>query len=211
VKVAEIPGYARIMARVDRLENYWRDFAFLGINEELRLGKMRVEIRLLTLRMFVQLMAVRSPFVVGGRVRAEDLLVLLWRLSPKYDSSDKAARAAFVESIAPIFVAEVFPRAVRTVSRFFDRMLLDKPPVSEGEGVSSKPDASFAAGVIHLIASKYGWRQDDILDTPMPVLFQFIRKLQREMDPEMEHFNPLTDRFTARVVQRYFARKHAQH
>jgi hypothetical protein len=199
------------MARADRLETYWRDFAFLGINEELRLGKTRVEVCLLTLRMFVQLMAVRSPFVVGGRVRPEHLVQLLWRMSPKYQANDKAARAAFIESIAPVFAGTVFPRAVRIVSRFFDRMLLDKPPVSEGGGVSSKPDASFAAGVIHLVAKNYGWSQDEILDTPMPVLFQFIRKLQRDQDPEMEHWNPLTDRFTARVVQRYLARKHAQH
>jgi hypothetical protein len=198
------------MARVDRLENYWRDFAFLGINEELRLGKTRVEVRLLTLRMFVQLLAVRSPFVAGGSVRPEHLVQLLWRMSPKYKADDKAARTEFIESIAPIFVVSVFPRAVRTISRFIDRMLLDKPPVREGAGVSAKPDASFAAGLVHLIASNYGWSQDDILDTPMPVLFQFIRKLQREMDPELETFNPLTDRFTARVVQRYLARKNAK-
>ena len=61
--LTEIPGYDLACKRADRIEDYWRDFAFLGIDETLRIaGGYKIEVRPLTLRIFIQLCAVRSPF-----------------------------------------------------------------------------------------------------------------------------------------------------
>jgi hypothetical protein len=200
VKLADIPGFSRNLARVDRLENYWRDFAFLGINEEIRVAKVRFPVQLLTLRMFVQLVAVRSPFMIGGMVRPEHVLQMLWRLSPEYDATNKSARMLIAEKLVTL----PFRESVRAVSRFLDRMLIDKPPCDVSAAVI-RPDVSLATTLVHSFASSYGWSAETILDTPMPVLFQFIRKIAREADPELSHFNPLRDRFTQRIVQRHLA------
>lgn len=207
-----IPGYYdRAAKRLERLEDYWRDLAFLGLTEELRFaGRRKVEVRQLTLRMFVQLCAVRSPFLVGGKVGPEHVAQILWRLSPIYDTrlANPEARKAFVESVADLG----YHSAVRTISRFVDRMLIDKPPIPESKSKGkAKPDTSFAASVIHTMAISYGWNDELILDQPIPRLFQYMRKITRYNDPEVLTFNPLVDKYKARIMKEYFiARKAAQ-
>ncbi len=189
-------------ARADRLEDYWRNFAFLGLNEELTFaGGHKIEVRLLTLRMFVQLCAVRSPFFTGGRIGPEHIAQILWRLSPAYDTRtiNREACSQFVESIASI----PFKSAMRTINRYIDRMLIDKPPQRVGKITKDKADTSFAASMIHLIASNYGWSGEEILDLPLPRLFQYMRKIQRENDPKTSLWNPIRDRFTARWMTRF--------
>jgi hypothetical protein len=203
VRTSEIPGYVGAIRRADRLEDYWRDFAFLGVNEQLRMaGGHKVEVRLLSLRMFVQLCAVQSPFFVGGAVRPEHVAQFLWRLSPQYDANDRKLRAEYVATLREL----PFASSVRAISRFIDRMLIDKPPVSaKSEQSGSKHDLSFAASMIHSFASSYGWSPDQILDLPIPALFQFLRAIQRENQDTIV-FNPLRDRFSARVANKFFSK-----
>jgi hypothetical protein len=190
------------IARADRLEDYWRDYAFLGLTEELRIaGGRKIEVRQLTLRMFIQLCAVRSPFLVGGRVGPEHVAQILWRLSPQYG---QIPRHEFVASIADI----PFNSATRAITRFLDRMLIDKPP-SAAKSNGSRPDTSFAASVIHQIGKEYGWSDEAILDLPMPRLFQYMRKIHRGYDPDLLRFNPLRDRFVKHITDKVIAQRKA--
>jgi hypothetical protein len=207
----------------------------LDLTETLRFGSSStssstvshsLEVRPLSLRMFLQLCAVRSPFLVGGAIRPEHVAQVLWRLSPQYDARNNlplplplnlkradeeveeeeelSPRQRFIASIAAL----PFRPAVRAISRFLDRMLIDRPP-SRGGGDGSKADTSFAAALIHTLASAYGWSDDQILDTPMPRLFQYIRKIQREAAAEhgqaLPTFNPLRDRLTKRLTEKFMA------
>ncbi len=200
--LSEIPGYTRAGVRADRLEDYWRDFAFLGLTETIRVpGGRTVEIQQLTLRMFIQLCAIRSPFMVGGKIMPEHVVQVLWRLSPEY-GSNQDARKAFVSAMADL----PFLSTIRALQRYFDRMLADKPPTSSRRS-DSHPDTSFAASVIHALAKTYGWTDDAILDLPMPRIFQYLRKIRRDNDPDMAYFNPLRDRFTKRITDKYLAKK----
>ena len=206
------------IARADRLEDYWRDYAFLGLDETIRvpsahqvaaidpnrpggsgeppLPKGRtIRASQISLRMFIQLCAVRSPFLVGGKVGPEHVAQILWRLSPQY--GDPAERKTFVASIADL----PFKATVRAIQRYLDRMLADKPP-SSSKSSGSRPDTSFAASVIHALAQTYSWGDEAILDLPMPRIFQYLRKIRRDADPEFSYFNPLRDR-----VQKYITDK----
>jgi hypothetical protein len=206
--LSQIPGYSRAAQRGDRLDDYWRDFAFLGLNEELRIpGGRTIEVRQLTLRMFVQLCAVRSPFLVGGGVGPQHVAQILWRLSPKYDlrANDPEARKKFVASIADL----PFRATTRAIARYLDRMLIDKPP-QPARSNDSKSDTSFAASMIHHFAKEYGWNDEEILDLPMPRLFQYLRKIQRSHDPELSFWNPLRDRFTKKVTDKYLAKRRGE-
>lgn len=198
--LSEIPGYTRACQRADRLEDYWRDFAFLGIDETLRFaGGHSLDVKPLTLRIFIQLCAVRSPFLVGGRVRAEHIAQILWRISPAYDGGkDPEVRKGFVAAISRL----PFDSAIRTIDRFLDRQLRDRPPVPVKTN-GTRADTSYAAMIIHCLASAYGWSGEEILDLPMPRIFQYLRKIHRSNDPDMGYWNPIRDRLTRRVTRRY--------
>lgn len=201
--------YDRAIARSDRLNDYWRDFAFLGLDEEIRIAgdperraARTVQIRQLTLQMFIELCAVRSPFLVGGPLRPEHVAQILWRLSPLYDASNRAARAEFVADISQLD----FRGAVRSISRYLDRMLIDRP-ASNAKANGAGADTSFAASVVHAFASLYGWSDRTILNLPMPALFQYLRKIQQHHNPEAITFYPLRDRFTQKIFQKYQERR----
>ncbi len=201
--VSEIPGYIQARDRADRIEDYWRDFAFLGIDETLRIaGGHKLEVRPLTLRMFIQLCAVRSPFLVGGKVKPAHVLQVLWRISTDYSQTNHETRKIFVIAISGLpFIA-----TIRAIDRYLDRQLRDRPPTNAVKS-SKKMDTSYAAMVIHILASEYGWGADAILDLPMPCIFQYIRRIDRSNDPEMGYWNPVRDRLTRRIASKYFKRK----
>lgn len=203
--LTEIPGYELACKRADRIEDYWRDFAFLGIDETLRIaGGYKIEVRPLTLRMFIQLCAVRSPFLVGGRVNPAHVAQILWRISIDY-SSNQDTRKIFVLAISKLpFVA-----SIRSIDRYLDRHLRDKPPSPVVTSSATRMDTSYAAMVIHLLASEYGWSADAILDLPMSCIFQYIRRIDRANDPEMGHWNPIRDRLTRRVTSGFLNKRRA--
>lgn len=203
----EIPGYTKAIARADRLEDYWREFAFLGLTQTLRFGEKKcLEVHLLTLRMFIQLCAVRSPFLVGGAILPQHVAQILWRLSPEYDARDREKRAQFVGEIRTI----AFLRAVRVIHRYIERMLIDRP-ASSSKNDGSKSDTSAAAALVHALASAYGWSDDQVLDLPMPRLFQYLRRIERartmEAGNEIPTFNPLRDKLAKRVTDKFLAQK----
>src|SRR5437762_5593614 len=142
------------MARADRLEDHWRDFTFLGLTETLHIaGGFSIEVQQLTLRMFLQLCAVRSPFLVGGRVGPEHVMQILWRLSPNYSAMDLVGRSEFIASIGVL----PYRSSRRAIDRFLDRMFIDKPPQSASPRRKNiKNDTCFAASVIHAFVENYG-------------------------------------------------------
>ncbi len=208
----------RWIKRAERLEDYWRDFAFLGLTEKLRIaGGHSIEVRLLTLRMFVELCAIQSPFIIGGKIGPEDVAVLLWRLSPMYDTrSDKRwlwlkfrrrnAQREFMRSIKRL----PFRSSLRACDRYLDRMLIDRPPTTATKQAQCKPDTGFAANMIHQLASAYGWNDDQILDLPMPRLFQYLRRIQRAINSELSRFNPIRDRMAKKITSKVIAARKAR-
>ena len=217
--LSEIPGYTRAIERVERLEDARRDYAFLDLDYELNIAGSvprrenspatgyKLSVRPLTLRMFTQLCAVRSPFFVGGRIQPEDVAAILWRLSAQYSASDRKARAAFVSSIATL----PFHATTRAINRYLDLMMFDRPPSSAANRKSAAPDTSFAASIVHEMGAAYGWDDETTMDIPMPRLFQLLRKIQRQHDPEMGHSHPLREKidqkFLNRAVERLNARQ----
>ncbi len=199
MQLSQIPGYERAERRGRRLEDARREWAFLGTCEKL----CGVRVCLLTLRMFAELIAIRSPFLCGGDIGGEDVVLFLWRLSPRFSRDDHELRLRFFARVRAVaFEPEEFRRAVRSVFRFIDRMLCDRPPSSTG---GSQSDVSFVASLVHEIATAYGWDRDTILDTPMPQVFQYVRKIQREHNPKLPRFNPVTARLTKRLLDRALA------
>ncbi|MEN3369940.1 MAG: hypothetical protein V7609_2083 [Verrucomicrobiota bacterium] len=123
-------------------------------------------------------------------------------------SPEERGAVAFIE-VRRKFIERVrglnFQKAVRGINRFVDRMLLDKPISSKRKNLSFDPaDVSVAGDIIHLIAGAYGWKRDEILQLPMPEVFQALRKIQRDMPgcPKRAHakVHPIAARLTRKHV-----------
>jgi hypothetical protein len=208
VFLSEIPGYRRCAERAEKLEDARRDYAWLNLDYELNIAGAqprgegspatgrKLIVRPLSLRMFTQLCAVRSPFLMGGSIRAEHVAQILWRISPSYSPTDKESRLAFLASIAHL----PFSGTVRAINRYLDLMLFDRPATSPARGKGHGPDTSFAASIVHEMASAYGWSSETTMDVPLPQLFQLLRKIQRQHDPEMASSHPLREK----IDQKFF-------
>jgi hypothetical protein len=103
VEHSKIPGYRKALDRGYRLEESYRDYSYLDAPEFI----CGIELRPLSLQMFWQLSAARSPFLVGGRHPFfQDVGVFLFRLSPAYD----AAFAAKAQARAKVARARTMSR-----------------------------------------------------------------------------------------------------
>jgi hypothetical protein len=109
--LSEVPGYDRCLQRGYRLEESFREFSYLDAPEFI----CGVEVRPLTLQMYLQLCDARSPFLVGGRAPfIQDVGVFLFRLSPAYD----AAHAAKAEARTKVSKAATLSyRELRAIAR----------------------------------------------------------------------------------------------
>jgi hypothetical protein len=123
---------------------------------------------------------------------------------PNYwPSAEDRGVAAFVQ-VRREFIEQVraidFHKSVRAIRRFVARMLIDRPLGSKRTVSSDPADTSFAADVIHIIATAYGWSEEKIDQLPMPKIFQALRLIQRDKpgcskrDRAKRH--PLAVRFT---------------
>src|ERR1700730_7053612 len=92
MELSAVSGYKRCLARGYKLEESHREYSYLDAPEFI----CGVEVRPLTLQMYLQLCAARSPFLVGGRAPfIQDVGVFLFRLSPAYDLAFAAKREAY--------------------------------------------------------------------------------------------------------------------
>lgn len=88
MELDKVPGYTRARERGFKIEESFREYSYLDAPEFIS----GIELRALTLQMYLQLSAARSPFFVGGPVHIQDVAVFLFRLSPAYDEAFAAKK-----------------------------------------------------------------------------------------------------------------------
>lgn len=202
MELDNIPGLKKSVARAQAREEELRDFAMAGVNVVLA----GVHVRQMTLRHLLILLAAKNAFLCGGPVRVADVALFLWVLSPEF-SIERKARVAFLERI----VRRVrFEKAVRAIDKYVDEALIDRPTgASRNE---TAPMASFVATVIHEVASSHGWGRDEILDSPIAELYQYLRLIIRDdylakglRPPPV--FNRLSDKVRKDMTLAYLKKK----
>ena len=79
--------------------------------------------------------------------------------------------------------------AVVAISGYVREAFQDSPPTPEvrGTGVGYY---SFAVSLVGALAREYGWSADSILDMPLKAVFQFVKEIQRNANPNAILFNP---------------------
>lgn len=187
----------RWLPRVKQVEDRIRERAFLNIPEQIN----NVQVAQFTLRHRAILFQIKSPFVTGGKLAMEDIGTFMWVVSLHYDPEDLEKRAAFLSQLVRMPNGNMFPRAI---DRYLDRAFMDAPPQSSnGKAIA----ASFTAGMVHKIAFAYGCGNgkqihDQIMATPIAVIFQCMKWIDIERDFSTPQFDPLQ----IRVIQKLYAK-----
>ncbi len=181
----KIPGYREAVAD----ENLWRDAAFLLTGQ--RVAGMFCDA--LTPRHLLRLTIARNAFAVGGVVGPLDVLGFLWEVH----------RGKFRGRLAQFCFARChrrldFETAVNGIKAYLSGAMSDSPAVTGGNSVTY---VSLTALIVHALASNYGWKEDRILDLPMTRVWQYLRCIQKQHDPDVILCNP-SDTVRARALER---------
>lgn len=171
--LALCPGYAEAVKH----ENDVRDAAVLNLNALI----CGVEIRQMTLRHWLILDGIESPFLNGALPDPDkkDIEKFLWVLSPHFTPRWSFAKAQLVRRARKLPYGE----AVVSIRSFVEDTFQDSPP-SEGDDKWRAPEASFGANVICSLALRFHWSRDAILDLPLKESFQHLKLIRMRGEAE---------------------------
>ena len=152
-----------------------------------------VEVVPLTLQRLALLDAARNPFLFGGAITPEAVAQFLWVLAPDFRIGDTERRAVFVAALRASDALEDLPECARQIGEFLDEMMLDAPAASGG-GSARSAITSQEAVYCHLFGEAYGWDDAKTMNTPLPRLYQILRRITLSRDPEAKFINRRSDK-----------------
>ena len=173
--------------------------------------------RPLSLRMYIALRMIQSPFIPPFATPTEDDIVkFLWFVSPGYNPEGigRSGIVAQCRSIYPpkepwiktertiktwtwkvLFAREEAARITFAARTYMETALQDKPPENTKRTTVSAP--SYYAdwiGMMDDIAREFGWGRNEILDMPIAELFQHVKEISEDRAYRNGHnpvlFNP---------------------
>lgn len=190
-----IPGLREAIER----ETQKREFDFLGAPELL----CGIEVMPLSIRRLLRLQAVGSPFLYTAAtdVDPSDVAMFFWSLSPNYERAMMIRQSCELVSMslgsfAFDHIRQRFVRRLRKLKldessaacRQFVADAFEDAPGSSG--VDGPTYYGWPAGYVGLLATEYGWTEDEILDLPLRRLWQHVRRLTLRHDGSATLFNP---------------------
>lgn len=166
------------LAAAEAAEAFQRNAAFLNLTEFIE----GVEVLPLTLRHIVTLEATHSPFMVGGKPNANDVVNFLWLLNRKFEPNQLAKRWFYLRRCRKLD----FCKTVKAIANYIDDAF------SDGSGKSSPKRTQYystAAGAVDLISAEYGWSEDTVLDLPVKRVIQYSKAIALRTNPKAVLFN----------------------
>ena len=167
-----IPGLGEAIER----EQSIRTQSFLSLPDVV----CGVEVPHLTLAHVLLLGEIGSPLVRGGPVTPYDVGVFFLTLN---GSPKGFKRWRLLRQVGKMPAEQT----TKAVVEFVEESFQDAPPSGRGGEVSYY---SFAAALVDCFASEYSWREEDILNTPMKRLFQYLKAITKRNNPNAIQFNP---------------------
>lgn len=163
-----IPGLGAARER----ESHLRDASYLDLPTVIG----TVPIVPMTLRHWVVLDGIDSPFLRRHLPDPHDVPMFLWVLNRKFSAGDSWRRRRFIRSCRSL----PFPQAVAAIIGYVNDTFNDSPPTSgNGKGI---PCVSFVATVVHRLAFHYHWSEAEILSLPIKRAFQYLKTITRQID-----------------------------
>lgn len=158
------------------------------------------ELRAMTPRDLLLLNGAESPFVCGGDKTPEQVALFIWALHIANDGtlgwSNRRRRDKVIRRLAP----QVYDDLVRACDQYVEEMFQDAPSGAVSE--DKRPlGACFLAPLVVNIAIETGWAQADILSTPLPRLFQYLKAIRAgEQGKKFIDSSP-SDRLTSEFLE----------
>lgn len=152
----------------------------------------------LSARRFMVLAGCGNRFLVGGTLRAIDVAFWLWAMSPDYSTEPRAREQYVKRTVGPRLKTYVLQlETAQAIRAYMAGALQDRPA---GGGSDDKLYTAGVTGLVDLFGSEYGWTLEQVMEAPLAVLFQQIKRIERRNNPRAVQFNP-SDRVLAQVVR----------
>ncbi len=195
IKLDELPAYrAAVQAETEA-----REAAFLDAPGFI----CGIEVLPLTIRRFLWLTALKTPFTGQGVPSLADCGIVLWMLSPAYRDALRMRMA--IEPWTPGTAGWLFNRRrkrflrqirqphlmlVEGILKFMAQTFEDSPGGSD-RATGFRP--SYFAAPTYLVAEfakAFHWSEESILEMPLTRAFQYQRLLSQQLDSKTPLFNP---------------------
>lgn len=222
-----MPDWTREFDEAVERQNLIRDLAFAGDSERpLPETIAGFEVMPMTMRHFVNLRLIHSPFICGGKPTPNDAIAFLWQLNPEYSIANRRGKELFTDRCNRTFIVPPEPMlhlqflmarwakvAVRRLQRYgevligigqyLEEALLDAPG---GSGESRRASYfSDAAGYCDRFAKEYRWPVEYAMNAPFKLTFQLGKLIEARQRVENKlqpmFFNKLSDGVTARMLE----------
>ncbi len=169
--------YAARFAEEKAAEEARREQAFLDL-PALVCGE---ELRMMTPMDLLVLNGVRSPFVCPGEVSPGDVALFLWYMNVSNDGGHGWRNERRKKQMFRRIAVRPFDAAVKSIFEHVEDIFQDAPGVSGGERDERRPlGTCFLVPLTLGIAKATHWGRDEILRTPLPQLFQFMKALRAD-------------------------------
>jgi hypothetical protein len=184
--------FARRFAEERAREEARREQAFLDL-PILAAGE---PLRLMTPRDLLVLNGAESPFVCPTEMDAGHVAMFFWVLHEENDGTNtwrnRRRKTALLRRLAP----KSFDEVVAAGRDYVDEIFQDSPAGRESSGERKPLGTCFLAPLVVNIALETGWSQGEIVGTPLPRLFQYMKAIRaRTAGKDFTDFSP-SDRFT---------------
>lgn len=150
----------KIDALVEKYHS-WRNEIWLDIPEELE----QLKYKNFNLNHLLTLDGLESPFIKGGNPTRSDALLFLWIISEEYNYN-QADRDKYFQKLGSFNLN----RLVLWIKEYLERAFGESDTLNTGK----KSQTYFVAYFVDCIAREYGWQLEQILNTPIGILFQLI-------------------------------------
>lgn len=184
----EIAGLKEHIERQRVRQAQCRELNFLGRTHDI----CGIRVRAMTVLDFCVLTHAQSPLLCRINPSIDDLLVFMvqlaadrgWRWQQRLG---KRCRKLNAEQWA------------LRCFEYFDEMLSDMP--SGASGTSHEAALSFVANWCYAMESECGWTEQQVLDCPLPKLFQYLRASKQRNNPRAPEGNRMIDDPVNRILR----------
>ena len=123
--------------------------------------------------------------------------LFLWIVSPDFVAEPKASKK-FYRKHRKIDVEKY----AQAIEHYIEKMFSGSGATSEESSGGSGGGNDWVASIVDLIASEYGWKEEQILKTPIPRLLQYTNRIRVRHGSKAVNFSTEADRLQQEFMEK---------